>query len=665
MTLSEAKNRVNQLRTAIERYRTAYHVRDESPISEAALDQLKHELKQLEDQFPDLITPDSPTQRVGGKALEKFEKVTHTSRMLSMEDAFSFEEVEEWYTRLLKLSERDHLDLFCMPKLDGLALSLVYEEGILVSAATRGDGLVGENVTQNVRTIESVPLKLEGSNKGSGRIEVRGEAYFPLKDFKALNKAQEAKGEAVFANPRNAAAGAIRQLDPRITATRPLAFVAWDLVTDMGQKTQSDEWKLLEAFGFRPASESLLCSSLNEVKEHWTHLQKKREKLGFWVDGMVIRLNENAIFEALGIIGKTPRGLLAWKFPAEETTALVREIEWFVGRTGALTPVAMFDPVQVGGTTVRHASLHNADEIARLDVRVGDTVIIYKAGDIIPKVKQVIPELRPSNTKRVQAPSQCPVCGSDVIKREGEVALVCENRSCAAQNREGVLHAARAFGIDGIGPSTIERFMDAGLIREAPDLFTLDPKEIAGLEGFGELSAQKITEEISGKKVITFEKFLVALGIRNVGEETARDLARHFGGLSAISEATPEQFLQVPQVGFVVADAVFQFFIDPHTKMILKDYDAAGVVVQASARQTVTDGPFVGKTVVLTGTLPSLSREEAKERLRSAGAKVSESVSKKTDFVLAGSEAGSKLQKAKELGISVLSEEEFLAILGG
>lgn len=663
MTLSEAKNRVIQLRNAIERYRTAYHVRDESVISEAALDQLKHELKQLEDQFPELITPDSPTQRVGGKALEKFEKVTHASRMLSMEDAFSFEEVEEWYTRLLKLSEKDHLDLFCMPKLDGLALSLVYENGVLVSAATRGDGQVGENVTQNVRTIESIPLKLEG--EVAQRVEIRGEAYFPLKAFEALNKAQEAKGEQVFANPRNAAAGAIRQLDPSITASRPLAFVAWDLVTDLGQTSQVEEWKMLEAFGFRPASESLLCSSLKEVQTHWTYLQKKRDRLGFWVDGMVIRVDQNVIFESLGVIGKTPRGLLAWKFPAEETTALVREIEWFVGRTGALTPVAVFDPVQVGGTTVRHASLHNLDEITRLDVRVGDTVVIYKAGDIIPKVKQVIPEMRPSNTKEVQAPSVCPVCGADVIKREGEVALVCENRSCAAQNREGVLYAARAFGIDGIGPSTIERFMDAGLIREAPDLFTLDPKEVAGLEGFGELSAQKLAEEIAGKKTITLEKFLVALGIRNVGEETARDIARHFGTLQAISEATPEQFLQVPQVGFVVADAVFEFFIDAHSKEILEAYKAAGVTVQPSTKTSIVNGPFSGKTVVLTGTLPTLSREEAKERLRGAGAKVSESVSKKTDFVLAGEAAGSKLTTAQTLGVRVLSEEEFLAILGG
>ena len=408
MTKSEAKKRIEQLKDVIVEHRYAYHVLDQATMSDAALDSLKHELYKLEQEYPEFITPDSPTQRVGGKPLAKFDKVTHARPMLSMEDVFTREEFEAWVARVTKLSISSllppptyNLSFFCMPKLDGLAISLVYENGLLKTAATRGDGKVGEDVTQNVRTIESVPLRLRGFKgteglKGTeGNIEVRGEIYFPVKEFEKLNRQMKKEGKEQYANPRNTAAGSVRQLDPAMTASRGLAFVAWNLDGDFGQKTIEEEWIILEQLGFRPAPESKKCDSVADIEGQWKSLQDRREKLGYWVDGMVVRVNDNLVFEKLGVVGKTPRGLVAWKFPAEEATTRVKEIEWTVGRTGALTPVAIVEPTWVGGTTVQHASLHNLDEIERLDVRVGDTVILYKAGDIIPKIKEVILKLRP------------------------------------------------------------------------------------------------------------------------------------------------------------------------------------------------------------------------------------------------------------------------------
>lgn len=660
MNKSEAKQRIDKLKVVIEEHRYTYHVLDKQTISDAALDSLKHELYTLEQKFPDLITPDSPTQRVGGKPLPKFEKVRHKTKMLSMEDVFTPEEFEAWHERVLKRAERS-LEYFCMPKLDGLAVSIVYKNGIFATAATRGDGEIGEDVTQNVKTIESIPLSLNGK-KIPTRVEVRGEIYFPLKAFERLNKKLAQEGESVLANPRNAAAGSIRQLDPAITAKRPLAFVAWDLFGDFGQKTMEEEWKLMRNLGFRSIPESVVCHSLKEVKAHWDALQKKREKLDYWIDGMVVRVNNNAMYERLGAVGKTPRGLVAWKFPAEESTTIVKRIEWFVGRTGTLTPVAVVEPTWIGGTTVQHASLHNMDEIGRLDVREGDTVILYKAGDIIPKIKQILKDLRPQNAKSVRPPTTCPVCGSSVQRRAGEVAIYCTNKKCFSQDREQVLHAVRAFGIEGVGPQTIAALLENKIIQRPPDLFELTPSDFLNLEGFADLSSKKVVDEIHAHKIITLANFLVALGIRNVGEQTAIDLANHFGTLERIVAATLTELQEVEGIGDVVAQSVKEFFEEEHNKTLVEAYRRAGINIE-SQKLTRKTGVLAGKTIVITGTLETLSREEVKDRIRAAGGKSSGSVSAKTDYVLVGENSGSKYDDAKRLGVKILSEKEFLDML--
>lgn len=676
MTKAEAKARILELRKAIDKYRYEYHVLDKGTISDAALDSLKHELYRLEQEHSDLITPDSPTQRVGGKALSKFAKVTHRRPMLSMEDVFSPEEFAAWAHRIQKLSE--HADsqiptsFFCMPKVDGLAVSLVYENGLLKSAATRGDGKVGEDVTANVRTIESVPLRLcsPAACRLPATVEVRGEVYMPEAAFAAYNRKMEAQGKERLVNPRNAAAGSVRQLDPKVTAERPLAFLAWDLADDLGQKCQHEEWGLLREMGFK-AAEAKPCRGIGEVEAFWKALLKKRDKLGFWIDGMVARVDDNALFASLGVVGKTPRGLVAWKFPAEEATTVVRGIEWFVGRTGALTPVAVVDPTFVAGTTVRHASLHNLDEIERLDVRVGDTVILYKAGDIIPKVKEVLLELRRKGEKGLkgrkggvtEAPTECPVCGTKVARREGEVAVVCPNKRCPAQDAENALHAARAFDIEGLGPQTVTQLLERGIIKDASGLFALAADDLFKLDGFAETSAKKLVEAIKAKRGIPLERFVLALGIRNVGEETARDLAAHFGSIGALMDSDEQALTQVPNIGPVVATSILEWFADAGNRALVASYRDNGVVV-GKAERRAQGGAFAGKAVVITGTLSSMGRDEAKEAVRAQGGKASESVSKKTDFVLVGENPGSKADDARRLGVRTLSEAEFLRILG-
>src|SRR3989339_319108 len=671
MTKSEAKQRIEKLKEVIAEHRYNYHVLDKATISDAALDSLKHELYKLEQEYPDLITPDSPTQRVGGKPLPKFEKVAHKRPMLSMEDVFTKEEFEAWLARIEKVGGKRVLDLFCMPKLDGLAVSLVYQNGVLVTAATRGDGKIGENVTQNIKTIESVPLKLRPlttpspSLKRRGvpeRVEVRGEVYFPVKAFEEMNRALEKAGEPTFANPRNTAAGSVRQLDSSITASRGLAFVAWNLDGDFGQKTMVEEWKILEQLGFKPVPESNELLSIDKIMFHWLWLQERREKLGYWIDGMVVRVNDNSVYEKLGVVGKTPRGLVAWKFPAEEATTKVKEIQWTVGRTGALTPVAVVEPTWIGGTTVQHASLHNIDEIERLDLREGDTVILYKAGDIIPKIKETIVKLRPTGTHKTKLPTTCPVCGSTVERRAGEVAIYCTNPKCFVQDREAILHAARAFAIDGLGPQTIASLLENGIITTPADLFLLTPGDVLGLEGFADLSANKLVEQIQARKEISLPNFVLALGIRNVGEQTAIDIANHFGTLDKVMQATLEELMEVEGIGEVVARSAREYFDQEHNQKLVEHFLKNGVhVLVQQYRRNETKA--TGKTFVVTGTLASLGRDEAKEAIRRAGGKVSGSVSKKTDFVVVGENPGSKFDEAKKLGVSTLSEKEFLAKL--
>ncbi|MCX6714723.1 MAG: NAD-dependent DNA ligase LigA [Candidatus Uhrbacteria bacterium] len=661
MDKKEAEKRMEQLREVIEEHRYNYHVLDKITMSEAALDSLKHELYKLEQQYPELITSDSPTQRIGGEPLEKFQKITHKTRMLSMEDVFTFEEFQDWYGRAEKVSGARSIDLFCMPKIDGLAMSLVYRHGILETAATRGDGTIGEDVTMNIRTIPSVPLKLHGEIV-SDRVEVRGEVYFPVKAFEKFNKELVKEGKQTFANPRNTAAGSIRQLDPAIAASRPLQFVAWELVTDLGQETAESGFELLRTLGFKTAPEAELCSSREAVEKHWHALQKKREKMDFWIDGMVVRVNERETFSKLGVVGKTPRGLVAWKFPAEEATTNVKKIEWFVGRTGALTPVALLEPTWIGGTTVQHATLHNFDEIERLDVREGDTVVLFKAGDIIPKIKEVVVGLRPSGTHKTKPPTHCPVCGTAAKRKEGEVVITCPNPRCFTQDREAMLHAARAFEIDGLGPAIIETLHENKIINLPSDLFLLKSGDLMGLEGFAELSSKKLVEEIQARKKIRLAKFILALGIRNVGEQTAIDLARHFGKLEKFLEASKEALEGVEGVGAIVSESVTEYLRKEHNRELIEAYLENGVQVEPVKEQK-TSALFEGKTFVLTGTLLKMGRDEAKEKIRSLGGKAPGSVSKNTDYVIVGVEAGSKLDDAQKLGVRVLSEEAFMDMI--
>lgn len=665
MTKEQAKTRIEKLKKEIAHHRYQYHVLDKQEISDAALDSLKHELYKLEQEFPDLITLDSPTQRVGGEPLSKFQKIQHTQPMLSMEDVFSPDEYERWCERLGKLMGKSRFDVFCMVKFDGLAVSLVYKNGILESAATRGDGRVGEDITQNVKTIEAVPLSLRvirGQWKDLHKtVVVRGEIYFPIDAFEKLNKRLKKQGKAEFANPRNAAAGSVRQLDPKITASRPLSFTAWDMITDHGQRTHDDEWELMKKLGFNASKEHTVAGSPKEVEAFMGRMQKRREKLNHWIDGVVVRVNNNKDYKDLGVVGKTPRGLVAWKFPAEETTTVIEDVEWFVGRTGALTPVAHVKPTLIAGTTVTHASLHNADEIERLGVKIGDTVVLYKAGDIIPKVKEVLKKLRPKGAKTIRAPSKCPVCGSAIEKRKDEVAVYCSNPRCFAQDRERILHAARSFGIDGFGPQTAALLLDHKIVQRPPELFQLKPEDLLVLEGWQEVSANKLVDEIQSKKEISLDRFLVSLGIRHVGGETALLIAEEFGTLDRIVDAKEEKLARIDGIGPIVAKSIATFFVDEHNLEVVRDYQKAGVRVSSMKQRE--KGPLDGKSFVFTGSLEKYSRDEAEEMVRKLGGRPSGSVSKKTDYVVVGDEPGSKFDKAKKLGVETLTENAFLRMI--
>ncbi len=678
----EAKERILKLRKLIDRYRYEYHVLDTQEVSDAVNDSLKHELFTLEQEYPEFISDDSPTQRVGGKPLDKFKKVPHLHPMLSMEDVFSFEELNDWNERLLKIREGKSVDYYAMLKIDGLAVSLVYIDGILSTGATRGDGKIGEDVTNNIKTIESVPLSLripdeaelkviqksfglsdeviEKLRTRAGRIEIRGEVYMPKKAFEQMNAERAKNGEETFANPRNVSAGSIRQLDPAIAASRPLDYLGWRLETDMGEPTQTAGVEILKLFGFK-TSVGEHCDTLSDVKKFFEAIGKKREKLDFWIDGVVVRVNDNVSYRQLGVVGKTPRGLVAWKFAAEEATTIVESIDWFVGRTGALTPVASVSPTFVAGTTVVHASLHNADEIERLGLRVGDTVILTKAGDIIPKIVKVLVELRTGKETMVKIPSKCPVCDSAVERREGEVALMCSNPKCYAVEREKVLYAARAFEIDGLGDKIVEKLLGAGLVKTPPDIFRLQAADFLGIEGFAELSAKKLYDQIQTRKDIELAPFIVSLGIRHVGGETAFALSLAFGSIDKLASASHDELLHVPDVGETVADALHEFFQSEHGQKMLKDFEEVGVKVKKAkaVKRILADQRFV-----VTGTLATLGREETKEQIRLLGGNVSDSVSKKTDFVVVGENPGSKADKARELGVRILSEVEFLRMLG-
>ncbi|MDP2676436.1 MAG: NAD-dependent DNA ligase LigA [bacterium] len=665
----EVKKRIENLKKVIEHHRYAYHVLDRQEISDAALDSLKHELKTLEDEFPQFRTADSPTQRVGGAVLEKFKKVPHISPMFSLEDAFSPEDIHDWVARIEKKLGRafqtNEQELYCDLKMDGLALELTYEGGILVKAATRGDGKVGEDVTQNIQTIDAIPLQLRGVFPHM--FIARGEVFLSKKEFDRINREQKKKGGKEYANPRNVAAGSIRQLDPAVTASRKLDFFAYGIAGESGDKkylkeypSRSKEYEALRNFGIKTNPHGMVVHSAEEAiafREEWA---KKREKLPYEIDGIVVTINSNALYDKLGAVGKARRGSIAYKFAPEEATTIVGDIIIQVGRTGALTPVAHLEPVSVGGVMVSRATLHNEDEIARLGVKIGDTVIVGRAGDVIPDIKEVIKKLRTGKEKAFYMPRACPVCKEKIIK-EGAIHK-CINKKCPARHREHLYHFASrvAFDVEGLGPKIIDALLDSGLIQDAGDLFELKEGDIAPLERFGEKSAENLIRAIHERKKITLPRFLMALGILHVGEETAYDLANHFGSIEKIQFASKEEIESIENIGVIVAKSIYNWFRDAYNLHALKKLQKH-VTISHHAKKGGTK--LKGKTFVLTGSLTSMIRDDAKARIRELGGDVSSSVSAETDYVVAGEEVGSKLEKAEKLGITILTEEEFLKMI--
>lgn len=661
---SAAKARIEKLKELINDYRYHYHVLDESIMSEAAADSLKHELSQLEEQYPEFITPDSPTQRVAGKPLDKFQKVTHASRMISLADVFSESEIRDWAARNYKLVDQGtEFTFFTDIKMDGLAMSLHYENGIFKQAVTRGDGLVGEDVTMNVKTIQNIPLKLNIENPPE-YLEVRGEVIIFKQDFEKLNQMQAKLGEKPFANPRNLAAGTIRQLDPRIAASRPLRFMAYDLVTP-DLPTHQKAYDFLRQIGFQTSGQDHVYTHLNEVFAEIKHLGQVRGDFLFNTDGMVIKINDRKIYSELGIVGKTPRAAVAFKYPAEESTSKVRDIVISIGRTGAATPVAILDPVEIAGSTVRHATLHNSDEIAKLDIRIGDTVIVYKAGDIIPKIKEVLFTLRPEGTEPFNyeqaLKNQYPEL--EFERPEGEVVYRVKGQDSDFILRRNLEYFAskQALNIEGLGEKNVNLLVDAGLLKGLVDLYRLQKTDLIKLERFGELSATKLLNTIEGTKQAPLAKFITALGIRHVGAQTAVALADAFQSLEALRDATEEELLKIPDIGLTVSESILAYFADEDNLKQLDDFKALGV---NPIYVNHDNAPLKGQSFVVTGTLTDLGREEAEDLLREKGATVTSSVTKNTTALIAGAKPGaSKVTKAEKLGIKVISEAEFRELI--
>ncbi|EJP30604.1 DNA ligase (NAD+) [Haemophilus sputorum HK 2154] len=659
------------LRQTLRKYEYHYHVLDNPLVPDAEYDRLMNELKNLEWQHPEWITPDSPTQRVGAKPLEGFAQITHELPMLSLDNAFSDEELDSFLRRIENLIAQDPEKIMfcCEPKLDGLAVSILYENGSLVQAATRGDGTTGEDITANIRTIRNIPLKLNLENPPA-RLEVRGEVFMPQKGFNILNERALEKGEKTFANPRNAAAGSLRQLDPKVTRQRPLELNAYSIgiyeSDDELPSTHYDRLQWLKSIGIPVNGEIRLATGREELLKFYAEIQSKRPNLGYDIDGTVLKVNDIALQEQLGFISRSPRWAIAYKFPAQEEMTVLNDVEFQVGRTGAITPVAKLEPVFVAGVTVSNATLHNGDEIERLGVVIGDTVIIRRAGDVIPQIIGVVKERRPENAKKIHFPTACPVCQSAVIRIEGEAVARCTGGLfCAAQRKEALKHfvSRKAMDIDGVGEKLIEQLMARELIHTPADLFKLDLTSLMRLERMGEKSAQNALNSIEKSKSTTLARFLYALGIREVGEATALNLANHFGTLAAIREANLETLIQVQDVGEVVANHIFRFWQEPHNVEVVEDLIKQGVHWQDVVQVEIADNPLKNKNVVLTGTLTQLTRDEAKALLQSLGCKVSGSVSSKTDYLIAGEKAGSKLTKAQELGITVLSEQDFVNLI--
>ncbi|MFH0923392.1 MAG: NAD-dependent DNA ligase LigA [Candidatus Falkowbacteria bacterium] len=687
MRRQQAKIRIEKLKKEISHYRYFYHVLDKSEISDAALDSLKNELAKLEREYPEFITADSPTQRVGGKPLDKFIKAKHSSPLMSLFDAFNPKDMHDWEKRIskkLEVRSKKLLDYYCELKLDGLAVALVYEKGRFVLGATRGDGAVGENVTQNLRTIEAIPLVLrqpaekelaelnlskEARQKlrsalDNGSFEVRGEIIMDKKVFAELNKKYKQQGRPLLVNPRNAAAGSIRQLDPKFAAERKLDCYIYSIAVDLGLEKHEQEIELAKLLGFKVLKYNQYCQNLNEVLEFHKKQEQNKDKLSLHCDGIVVKVNKLSLWPRLGAVGKGPRYMMAYKFAAEQATTKITDVIWQVGRTGVLTPTAALEPVWVGGATISRATLHNMDEIERLGLKIGDTVIIERAGDVIPKVVKVLPGLRQGKEKKIAVPKLCPMCGGAVDKIAGEVAYRCVNKDCYAVNLRRLMHWASkgALDIDGLGPKIIEQLMKEGIVGDIDDFYKLTAGDLKPLERFADKSAENLVEAIKAKKEIDLPRFIYGLGIRHVGEESAIDLAKTFGSLEKIKQAKPEELERIYDFGEVMAKSVYKWFRDKHNLELLKNLESAGLKINQhiiTKKKQVLDG----QSFVLTGVLSSLTRDEAKRKIRELGGQTPSSVSKNTDFVVAGENPGSKYDKAKKLGVRIINEEEFLKII--
>lgn len=667
MNKQDVKLRIEKLKKEINHHRYLYHVLDKQEISEAALDSLKHELYVLEQEHPEFITSDSPTQRIGGKPLDKFHKIKHKVRQWSFNDAFSEEEILDFDKRIQKiLSEQGEksnqsLDYTAELKIDGLHVVLTYEKGLLKFGATRGDGKIGEDVTQNLKTIESIPLKLNQEID----VIVEGEVFMSKDIFEKLNKEKAKKGEAPFANPRNAAAGAIRQLDPQVVKERKLSCFIYDLssIKDFSvPETQAEELEFLKGLGFKVSDKWRHISRIEEVFDFWKYWQKAKEKENYWIDGIVLKLNKRNYQESVGYTGKAPRWAIAYKFPAEQTTTVVEDIKIQIGRTGALTPVAHLVPVVVAGSKVSRATLHNQDEIARLDVRIGDTVVIQKAGDIIPEVVSVVVGLRDGSEKKFVMPKKCPFCNSEVIKKEGEVAHYCPNKNCFAVELRKLSHfvSKKAFNIEGLGPNKIKQLAEEGLVSDFADIFELKKGDLEALDRFGEKSADNLLESIEKSKKVSLSRFIYALGIRHVGEEMSITLGRRFSDIEDIEKISQEELEGIEDVGPIVAESIFEYLHNAENLALIEKILKAGVEIQ---REEKGSQKLSGLSFVLTGTLANYSRDGAKEIIRSLGGQIHSSVSKNTNYLVAGEKAGSKLKDAQKLGVNIINEGEFLRLI--
>lgn len=670
LTKEQASAEISALKTTLAQYDYHYYVLDAPLVSDSEYDGLYRQLTTLEAAYPELITPDSPSQRVSGAASSAFQSVQHRQAMLSLNNAFADEEVVAFDKRISETLDNTQIEYAVEPKFDGLAITLTYENGLFVQGATRGDGYTGENVTHNLRTIRAIPAKL-AIKQPPALLEVRGEVLMLKRDFERLNQAQEAQGGKLFANPRNAAAGSLRQLDPRITATRPLHFFAYGLGEAVGTPnitSHSQAMQYLADLHFPVSDLRAVKQGVEGLREYYANIGAKRTTLPFDIDGVVYKVNKFEQQNALGFVSRAPRWAIAHKFPAEEATTIVDDITVQVGRTGAITPVARLKPVFVGGVTVTNATLHNEDELRRKDIYIGDTVIVRRAGDVIPEVVASVPEKRPADARLFVMPTVCPECGSHIERAQDEAVARCTGGLfCPAQRKQAITHFAsrRAMDIEGLGEKLVDQLVEAKLVHRLDDIYRLEVATLANLERMAQKSAQNVVDAIQLSKQTTLARFIYALGIRNVGEATAKDLAKHFGKLNVLMSASREELLQVNDVGLVVAEAIMQFFAEPHNTAVIASMQAMGVTWAEHEGKKTPSGALMNQTFVLTGTLPTMSRDAAKALIEAAGGKVSGSVSKKTHYVVAGADAGSKLENALTLGITVLDEAGLIALLAG